>query len=487
MPLCVPRDPQPRRARRRSPAALRRRWSEERVSSATSRRSRLPRELDSALDGRPRSGDDRDHERGPRRRPGAGRDRARQPDLRAAAPAGAGGSAPPVSAVRGLGRRPTTPNGGRWHGSRTVRRLRGDESGRTAPPPVAGSAEEDKGTQMSARHRRVPGGLRALRVHARRADARCRPGVGQRRRAGRPRPLASRTSDELCGCGQPFSTCPLWTRGRRGRLRRLDRGRAGPAGRTAARRRPTAPPAGPARPVGTAVRRPDRPADGVRPHLPRRRRGDRRRASSSTPPRGRPSGQALAGAPGIDLRMLNVVRDPRAVAWSWKRHVERPHATARHRRDVADPGAPVGRAVERPPAGDGRRSRALGGVRSARLRYEDFVADPVGDPGRARPRRSVSRSPPPTSRPSTRVGSCSGPSHGLSGNPSRFRSGAVELRRDDRWTTEMPSRDRAVVTALTLPLLDGVRLLRRPPRAAAAPDHAADRHERGAPRDRTRT
>ena len=37
-------------------------------------------------------------------------------------------------------------------------------------------------------------------------------------------------------------------------------------------------------------------------------------------------GLALAGAPGIDLRMLNVVRDPRAVAWSWKREVERPHA-----------------------------------------------------------------------------------------------------------------------------------------------------------------
>ena len=45
------------------------------------------------------------------------------------------------------------------------------------------------------------------------------------------------------------------------------------------------------------------------------------------------------------------------------------------------------------------------------------------------------------------------PSHGLAGNPGRFRSGTIELRRDDGWTTEMPSTDRAVVTALTLPLL----------------------------------
>ena len=39
-------------------------------------------------------------------------------------------------------------------------------------------------------------------------------------------------------------------------------------------------------------------------------------------------GAALAGAPDVDLRMLNVVRDPRAVAWSWRRHVDRPHATS---------------------------------------------------------------------------------------------------------------------------------------------------------------
>ena len=36
----------------------------------------------------------------------------------------------------------------------------------------------------------------------------------------------------------------------------------------------------------------------------------------------------IAGAPGIDMRMLNVVRDPRAVAWSWRRQIERPHATS---------------------------------------------------------------------------------------------------------------------------------------------------------------
>jgi len=46
-----------------------------------------------------------------------------------------------------------------------------------------------------------------------------------------------------------------------------------------------------------------------------------------------------------------------------------------------------------------------------------------------------------------------GSSHGLSGNPARFRSGALAIRSDDRWVTEMPATDQAVVTALTLPLL----------------------------------
>jgi hypothetical protein len=35
----------------------------------------------------------------------------------------------------------------------------------------------------------------------------------------------------------------------------------------------------------------------------------------------------------------------------------------------------------------------------------------------------------------------------------RFVSGELELRADDAWHRQMPSRDRRVVTALTLPLL----------------------------------
>ena len=45
------------------------------------------------------------------------------------------------------------------------------------------------------------------------------------------------------------------------------------------------------------------------------------------------------------------------------------------------------------------------------------------------------------------------PNHTVEGNPMRFVNGELELRADQGWRDHMPSRDRRVVTALTLPLL----------------------------------
>nr|MDQ3591030.1 sulfotransferase [Actinomycetota bacterium] len=46
-----------------------------------------------------------------------------------------------------------------------------------------------------------------------------------------------------------------------------------------------------------------------------------------------------------------------------------------------------------------------------------------------------------------------GVSHTVSGNPNRFDTGAVELRTDREWISKMNPRDKALVTALTMPLL----------------------------------
>src|SRR3712207_4288003 len=46
-----------------------------------------------------------------------------------------------------------------------------------------------------------------------------------------------------------------------------------------------------------------------------------------------------------------------------------------------------------------------------------------------------------------------GVSHTVSGNPNRFETGPVELRPDREWMDRMEPRHRALVTALTFPLL----------------------------------
>jgi Sulfotransferase family len=255
--------------------------------------------------------------------------------------------------------------------------------------------------------------------------------------------------DELCGCGRPFSACPFWTSVGEVAfggwtpevLERLRQGQ-----RAAARQRHL--------PGLLAGRRASGALTGLRADYGRIYRavaevsGARVVVDAS---KGPALGLALAGAPDLDLLVLNVVRDPRAVAWSWQRHVERPHATAGSEemwRIPAHRSAAQWSALQL----EMTAIAALGGVPAARLRYEEFVADPVAALVAATGSLGVPLAA--VDLPSVEAGRTElGPSHGLSGNPGRFTSGPVTLRRDDRWATTMPARDRAVVTALTLPLL----------------------------------
>jgi Sulfotransferase family len=257
-------------------------------------------------------------------------------------------------------------------------------------------------------------------------------------------------TDELCGCGLPFSACPVWTEVGEvafggwtqdvlDRLTRLQR--------SAARQRHL--------PGLLSSRR--APSDALTELRAAYTRIYRAVAEVTgcevvvDASKGPALGQALAGAPGIDLRMLNVVRDPRAVAWSWQRRVERPHATTGTEqmwRIPAHRAAAQWSTLQLEMAA----IAGLGGVASARLHYEDFVADPGGTLVEATAALGVPLSP--SDLPAVDDGRVElGPSHGLAGNPARFRSGTLVLRRDDGWTTEMSSAGRAVVTALTLPLL----------------------------------
>lgn len=45
------------------------------------------------------------------------------------------------------------------------------------------------------------------------------------------------------------------------------------------------------------------------------------------------------------------------------------------------------------------------------------------------------------------------PTHTVSGNPNRFRTGLIKLKFDNEWQQSMRWHQRAVVTSLTWPLL----------------------------------
>jgi hypothetical protein len=137
-----------------------------------------------------------------------------------------------------------------------------------------------------------------------------------------------------------------------------------------------------------------------------------------------------------DVSILQLVRDPRAVAYSQLRWKPNP--------DGVRTGGMGG-------ASDLVR-HGLGARHSTLLRYEDLVSDPVGHVGRILDWIDEPRPLSPTPFVEGRSIAL-GPNHTVSGNPDRFTRGRIEVRPDDRWLHEMRDRDRRTATVLTSPLL----------------------------------
>ena len=162
---------------------------------------------------------------------------------------------------------------------------------------------------------------------------------------------------------------------------------------------------------------------------------------------------ALRHAPGLDVRVLHLVRDVRGVAYSWsKPDVARPHATRDAHQHMAS------FSVARTAARWSRvEVEALAMTRLARhsatVRYEDLVADP--GPTLIRALRELGLPAPPSVDHVRGQVITLGPSHGIGGNPSRFQVGEVRLSADESWRCRLGRRDRALTTALGLPGLLG--------------------------------
>jgi glycosyltransferase involved in cell wall biosynthesis len=271
---------------------------------------------------------------------------------------------------------------------------------------------------------------------------------------------------ERCGCGQVFASCPFWT----GVGARAFGGWE--SERLAAIHRLQ----------GRVARQRHLPQLMALPHSGRGFRADVTRygrdyaslylaiaaeagANRVVDASKRPA-QALALArSGIDVRVIHLVRDVRGVAHSLSKHVTRPHAVAEA--DVMSHRTPAGAAARWVACQSEAALLGPCGLPVTRMRYEDFVGQP---------RRSVEKA-------LTELGLPPGPadlshigdgqivlsrSHGLSGNPSRFREGAVTLQADELWRSQMSARDRRIVTAIGLPHL----LPRRP--APRGPGHGQE-------------
>lgn len=254
--------------------------------------------------------------------------------------------------------------------------------------------------------------------------------------------------DEQCGCGEPFSDCPLWTEvGRKafggwealdierviGLKRAVDRNRFIPAM------------------VGNAMlpgyrRRMREYAD-----LLGRLYGALHEVSAARvivdSSKHASYGYLLRELPGIDLRLVHAVRDPRGVANSWLKQRRRPEvAQGESYMPMYSPGR----------SGllwSGHNAMVAGLTRlvpSIVVRYEDLMDDPAREL-----RRVLRLAGVPSEVPLTHLHGNSvelRPAHTVAGNPMRFRTGRLVLRRDEGWRTDLSPRSQALVETVTWPL-----------------------------------
>jgi Sulfotransferase family len=255
------------------------------------------------------------------------------------------------------------------------------------------------------------------------------------------------TEGERCGCGTAFARCPFWQQagktafggwdeidtGRIAALRaRVDRNRFIP--RLAAR--PTGAGPGPALAEYTSyyARLYAAVAEVSGAGLV---------VDSSKHPS---LAHCLRRQGGVDLRVLHLVRDSRAVAYSWGRVVRRPDID---RESYMTRYSPAVAAAQW--NGQNAAFHLLRGVPVMRLRYEDVVAAPE-----AALRRIAEFSGLPAQGSFAFLGAGWAelePGHSVSGNPMRFATGKIAIRRDERWRAHLPAGQRREVTALTFPLL----------------------------------
>ena len=150
--------------------------------------------------------------------------------------------------------------------------------------------------------------------------------------------------------------------------------------------------------------------------------------------------------PGVDARVAQVIRDPRAVVYSWKRSkitTDRdtgeymPKFSASYSTTSWLVRNLVVEAIRRRGPVEIVHYDAMARDPAAVLRQlAEFVGESAGDMQFL------------TSETATIE-----PTHTVGGNPVRMTSGAITIEPDEEWRSKIEPRDRAVATAIALPLL----------------------------------
>lgn len=161
-------------------------------------------------------------------------------------------------------------------------------------------------------------------------------------------------------------------------------------------------------------------------------------------------GAFLMTLPQVDLRLLHLIRDPRATAYSWLNPKPSPDRGSEGTMDRM-----------------GSRKSALlwawwndlasrlwpdgSEIPTIRVRYEEFTQNPE-----VCLRMIVGQLAPELSgRPFSVHGprATIGLSHTVSGNPDRMALGPILIRTDERWKSELAPRDRGAVNILAGPVM----------------------------------
>ncbi|WP_327374142.1 sulfotransferase [Streptomyces sp. NBC_01216] len=271
-------------------------------------------------------------------------------------------------------------------------------------------------------------------------------------------------TNSVCGCGQPVLACPLWS----GVLAALPEApteatahRIAVLQQALLRTRHT--------PARLAEARGERPtAPGVTELLDHSASvyrqvaalgGDRLIVDGSKYPA---EAAALLGRRDLDVRVLHIVRDPRATALSY-----------RSAKDYIDPMSPARSSGYW--TAFNLASELVGrtaGPRYLRVRHEDLARGPREVTARVLRFAGLDDASPVDADGRIPLGA----NHTVTGNPDRLRRGVTRIRPDERWRTALPGADIAAATAAAAPLLSryGYPLAPvRPPRAGRS-GHAPD-------------